>query len=279
MSVRRSNRWIRFGALAAGLMLNGIASAQPRQPESPIRPRILANQPGNSDRGESSALLRRMVEPGKQDEGPLKPGEDKELMQFAQQHLPHIAGVMVELRDKKPEAFQKKFEQVVPRLRFLKRLFATRPQIANKISKFADNRVELERLRQQHARSESDKQKPIELQMRNRLTENLDLEQELLAYRLNDIQKAPQDCAEGEVSYLIAPDTDLATEPKDIRDLVGEARNGTPQARQRLLDRMRERVDHQAETLRARIQRLRENRPETIDEQMHALLSTGRPQP
>lgn len=271
--------WVGMGVLTGGLVLNGVARAQPRQPERPTRPRQTESQPGGAERGGSSALLKRLVEPGKQDEGPLKPGEDQELMQFAQQHLPHIAEVLHELKDKKPEAFAKKFEQVVPRLRYMKRLFATRPQIATKIAKFADNRVELERLRQQHGKTKGEKQKPIEQQMRNRLTENLDLEQELLAYRLGDIQKAPAESAEGEMLALIAPDADLAAEPKEIRDLVGQARSGTPTARQRLLERMRERIDHQADSLRERIQKLRESRAENIDEQLHALLSTDRSQP
>lgn len=271
---RRGRVWgVMLSGTAALCGLSGNASAQPRSADPPARSRPATTDPSGG------ALLRRLVEPGKQDEGPLKPGEEKELLQFADQHLPQISAALKELHDRKPDAFNKKLEQVAPRMRFLKRLFATRPQIAAKIAKFADNRVELERLRQQHAAALPEKQRPIEQQMRTRLADNLGLEQDLLAYRLDEIQTKPLESAENEVRALLDGESDAAAEPQNIRDLVRTARSGTSEARTRLGEIMRERMDSQADSLRARIQRLRDARGEMVDEQMRGLLGSERSKP
>ncbi|TWT45907.1 hypothetical protein RAS1_23430 [Phycisphaerae bacterium RAS1] len=111
---------------------------------------------------------RPFFEPSPEDRAPLKPGEEDQLLAFAEKRFPIMHRLLGEARQRNPRAFARRFEnEFAPRLRHLQRIYAENEELGELMRRHAENMF----LMQRAGRMLANKQTPPA--MRGRLTQEV----------------------------------------------------------------------------------------------------------
>jgi hypothetical protein len=263
-----------------------------RPPRPPRRPAAGAAGQGNQperDRfwDESTRLGARRwagelpIRPGPADEGPLRPGEEEELFNFAQRAFPiQMVSAMRRLKVRNPEEFRRVMELRAPHLRFLRRLFRVNPQLARDVLDHAATMNAIRRAREflrAGPEAPGRQQRAIQL-IRERCAASVRLEARILAERARMLEAAREEEIRLAVERLSAPDAELAAEPPEIREAV-QALHGAAdartlaEARARLEELLTARLDQEIQELRQREQRLRAQGAAEVDRRIARVLA------
>lgn len=190
------------------------------------------------------------IEP--RDEGPLQPGEEEELMEFARERMPRFYVALDRLRERRPERFRERLAEVAPRLRHLQRVFKFSPQVGQILKDYAENMMEIER----RARARGPDRADEIAALRELVAENVGLESAALDALAEELTKRSEQRIEERLASLLAPDADLSDEPERVREACEAYRAARSDAvRDELRARIRMRVAR--ETL-AEVDALRE---------------------
>ncbi len=219
---------------------------------------------------------------GPRDHGPLRPGEEEELLAFAQERLPHIHKALEGLRRRNPGRFRARLEEHAPRLRHLRRVYQRNPEIGGIMQKLAENEFRIRRglhtLRREPPDSalfDAARQKTREL-----VADNVRLEIDVLTAYVGMLENERAERIENRVVDLIGAEADLAVASPRVREFVdayhaavGEAeREG---ARERIRQGVNRQLDAEIEALHQRIERMREKVPEEVDRRLERHLEAA----
>jgi hypothetical protein len=225
-------------------------------------------------------LGQHLFRPSPEDQGPLRPGEEDELLAFAQEHAPWLYGVMSTLKQRNPQRLRERLSEFAPRLRHLRRVYAESPRLGAIVQAYAANLFEVQRgvraLRQAPADSASHASDRQEL--RKLVAENVRLESDALDALAAEVEDHRAERVADRMSYLLGDDADLAAEPERLRELVAAVRAaGDDAERKRARNQLREAVGHEValeiRALRERSARRRQDVTVEVDRRMQRLLA------
>jgi hypothetical protein len=264
------------GVLVARGQDRGPDDRGPRPPRGPHPARVRGERGGPPP---FRAVLGNPLRPLPEDLGPLRPGEEEELLEFARTHLRRQFQMLRRLRTRNPARFQERFERVLPRLRQLRRLFDENPTLARYIVRHVEN-LEAIKARLRHWRARPEEREGVRGQVRARVAENLRLERLILEERLSELQDRRDRLVDRELDRLLYPKTDLAPEPERLRALVERYDSAVgDDEREQILDDIREmigeRLDHEVKRLQHRLREMRENRTAEVDQRVDDLFRPG----
>lgn len=235
--------------------------------------------PRDAERGPGSPLGRfpgaRLFRPLPEDQGPLTPAEQRELMSFVRECYPDAHRWLKQIQQRDPEAFQQRLQEAAPRLRHLRRIFERDPELGQNIVRYSENLQQLHHARRAWRDAElSPKQRRrIHDAVRRVIAENLRIEVAVLEDQALELEQQRDARIEAESERLLSPDLDLAEEPPEVREVIEHLLN--PQEDddlESLEDELRkicsERMDREVARLRNRAARWRENAIEEVDRRM-----------
>lgn len=244
-------------------------------PGHPGPPSRFERRPGRPrGRFPGGHLFRPMPE----DEGPLAPGELRELLGFVRRHVPYVHHELRKLRKSDPTAFHERIEEAAPRLRQLRRIFERNPELGQRFVRHSENMHRIGRARQAWIDSGDDPEMRgrILLAVRRMVAENVRIETAVLADRAEQLTEEHDRRVEAEFERLQDDATDLADEPNEVRELVAalHAAQGDDE-REALTGDLRqicaERLDREIAHLQEHAARMRANAAEEVDHRMKRL--------
>jgi hypothetical protein len=214
------------------------------------------------------------------DRGPLTPGEQEELLEFARERLPRLYELLSRIRQHHPERFQMAIEEHAPRLRHLKRIYERSPELGDVVRRHAQNMLETQRLVRELRRTRAGEESPQHDTLRNMVLENIALEAEALGVLADELNSQRERLINQRVMELTEQDAEGSGLPDPLRLLLDEYR-ATPDESQRESIRARMRVmvgRHLAmasDRLRDRAARMRTDQESEADRQVERLLRGG----
>lgn len=201
------------------------------------------------------------------DAEPLAEGEEDELRQFIEDHVPAAMQRRLSfIRRRNPDAFR---QRAVPRLRQLKRVFEMDPELGGQMIEHMKNNEQLGQLRRQY-QSEPEERERIRERIRALISENYQIETTVLAGRVQQMR----DQRKAKVAELLAlyedPETNVSGSPAPVRDAIDAWRSAsTDRDRRKLGKRLKElaqsRIDREIEYAEKRIAQRQEREPDAID--------------
>lgn len=274
--------WAGYRAAAASAQERG-PTASPHRPER--RPRAGGGRCGQPPGGERRPGLRlghfpggHLFRPLPEDQGPLTPDEQRELVSFLRKHAPNMHLRLREIRARDPAAFDEHLQDAAPRLRVLRRIFARDPQLGRNVLRHAENLRRIHRARRAWRKSEPDPQarRRIYAAIRRMTAENVRIETAVLDDQALELERQRDGRIEAEFERLVSADADLAEEPPEVRELVERLQAAQEdEDLEWLYDKLRqicsERMDREVARLRNRAERLRTNAVGEVDRRLQRL--------
>lgn len=301
-------------ALALAGLLAPRAEAQQRRPDGPQRPptrnpqqpprvkperpdrerpeppnRLPGNRPGEFDR---RSRMDRFAEvnpfrPDAEDLGPLRAGEDQELLGFAREFVPRVYQMLNQLKSASPERFRFRLAQTAPRLRQLRRVAETNPPLARRLVAHSE---QLEQIRQAVRRMNVGGGDNPQMRtrvgdlVRRRTRDLLHIEASVLTDRADELEKEREPRVQRLVDELIADGADLSAEPPPLQDAIRNIRAAPAGEREPLMERLRSRLrlrfDESIERLRSRAEEIRSDPDGEVDRRAAEFMSgRGMPAP
>ncbi|MFQ5805036.1 MAG: hypothetical protein ACE5I3_01160 [Phycisphaerae bacterium] len=254
-------------------------TVSPQQPERRHRARADRGQPGR--RGERRPGLRvgrllggHLLQRLPEDEGPLTPDQEVELMDFVRAHVPEVHRSLEQLRERDPAAFEQRLQDAAPRLRQLRRIFERDPELGANLVRYSENLHRIRRARWAWRNSEEpEARRRLRAAVRRMLAQNLRIEVAVLEDQAQQLEQQRDERVDAAVERWQSDDIDVAGESEELREVVRTWRAAqTDEERQALAGELRrissERVDRRIARLRNRAARLRENAVEEVDRRM-----------
>ena len=258
-------------------------ATQPARPSDEGGQRARRRGDGNSER-QAEDVARRLFGVEPEDQGPLQPGEEEELLEFAREHMPRLARAMQWVHDRNPERFRERMAQYAPRLRHLRRIYAENPRVGDVVRQYAENLVEIERgVRNVRGAPTSSPSFQRDVQsIRGLVARNVGLEGDALEALASEMDSHRGERIELRVAYVTGADADLAASPPALRELVAAYQAATTDAdRSAQRDAVRAEVARQIgveiDALRERVARIRQHAGEEVDRRMERLLDKRGP--
>lgn len=227
-----------------------------------------------------------LLRPLPEDEGPLEPGEQEALTEFAARHVPFIHRALHRVQRFSPQAYQERLERVAPRLRRLQRIFERNTQLGEKIVRYAENQQRIHHAR----RAWTDGEPPpvmrrrLMQEIRPLLAENLRIEMAVLEDRVEELTQTREERIELLLARMTDETLDLAAVPDEARELLQRYREAEAESEQEaLLEELRrlaaERIDGEIEVLHHRIEHLRVDAPNEVDRRIERVMQGFRETP
>jgi hypothetical protein len=225
----------------------------------------------------------RLFHPLPEDQGPLTPAEQRQLMSFVRECYPDAHRWLKEIQQRDPEAFQQRLQEAAPRLRHLHRIFERDPELGQNIVRYSENLQQLHHARRAWRDGElaPEQRRRIRDGVRRVVAENLRIEVAVLEDQALELEQQRDARIEAEFERLLSPELDLAEEPPEVREVI--ERLAAPQEDddlESLEDQLREicseRLDREVTRLRNRAARWRENAVEEVDRRMMWFSGRGR---
>lgn len=219
------------------------------------------------------------LRPRPDDFGPLRPGEEQRILEFAQRHLPEGHRRMRALLNRDPEAFRSRITAHLPRLRRLMTIFAADPELGRAFVRHMDNMLAVRRAREQlrQGLGRNPPRAEIERIVRQRIAENVAIEQGALKRLIDAGQKARDADVERLQEWLVSEQADVTAEPPELRRAVEEYRTADETRRHELRKRLdalaARRIDTELDLMRARLRELDQNAEREIDRRVERALS------
>jgi hypothetical protein len=250
-----------------------------------------ATKPATSDAGSENAMPREQVrplrgysysrwlmEPQPVDKAALDADELEDLLAFVEERIPRLHRRLAMMRRREPERFAERFAQHAPRLRHLRRVFAEVPAAGELMVEHMQNKFRaggaarrLKRLPEESLRYEFATRK-----VRERLAENVRVEERVLITIAEHIAAHVDALAERRVDYLLDPDTDLAALPERARrHIQAYHASADPverrEMRRRMLQRAADLLGAEERTLLRRAADVRDHAVALVDERLEEL--------
>lgn len=216
--------------------------------------------------------------PEREDFGPLRPGEDAELLEFAEAEVPEAFLRLDRIRRNEPGQFRQRLRDAAPRLRFLRRVFQRNPDLGRVLVQHIDTSLAIQRLVrtfQARRNAANPRENARELQeLRRRLRPHVqarfELEERALDLHVTELVATREARAGRRVQALLAPDADLSDVVDDVRLLAEQYRSADDPAARACLevqisDRVLQQLDAEIGALRERLARSREDRDARIE--------------
>ncbi|MBU0641359.1 MAG: hypothetical protein KKB50_21070 [Planctomycetes bacterium] len=211
------------------------------------------------------------------DQGPLREGEREELIRFAEENAPAAYEVLNRLRDENPEAFEKRFLDVVPKLRALRRVFETDSELGKIIVQHSQNEMAIRQGVGLWRRADSEERERMKREWRRRLASNARLEVRAAQRRLQRVESDREQWIAKELAALLEEGADLAAEPPKVRGLVESIHAAADDVERQecagqLYAVLSLRFDDEVAALRERLADFKENAPEEVDRRLQRLI-------
>lgn len=241
-----------------------------------------------NNRGVLSLLRGDFMRRLKEDEGPLAPGEEQQLLEFARVEMPDLFRALDADRARAPEVFRKRFTGIAARLRFFRRAIQLDAELGRALIEHADRQFRKERLRRalREVPAEADAQQ-VEAQLREALAEVTRSEVRILRMQADVLERSRAQIVAERIFAMRSEQFELAAAPPRIResieelrqahaDLAAAADEAARAAAQQRVDRIEHvvgvaverRIDMEIAARRRRAERIEQNAPELVDEQM-----------
>jgi hypothetical protein len=215
-----------------------------------------------------------------EDRGPLREGEEAELIEFTRQEMPQAYRLLERVRERSPQAYRRHLERLVPRVRHLRRIFEQDAELGRIIIRHSRNLWAL-----QHGMHgpERDRQPPERghlprHRMRELIAENLRLEIQALERWMSILEQRRDQEVERELKRLTqAGAMELSAEPPEIRETLAawQAASDPEQRREqraRVRELVAEQVDAEIARLGERVAELQSDPAGEVDRRLNDLL-------
>ncbi|MBK8913381.1 MAG: hypothetical protein IPM64_02065 [Phycisphaerales bacterium] len=257
--------------------------------ERPRRMRRWAAE-GAAERGVLSMLRGWPMQPGPEDEGPLRDGEEADLLDFTRQTLPALHAVLAEEQARDGAQFSQRFAHMAPRLRFLRRISAAHPDAGRVLIAHAQQQFRIERARRMLTRAFAARMPPsfnrdrVEEELRTALVESVATEARVLRMQADALERERERLIEERLLAALDPAADPATHPAPVRTLISEihAAQESPtdasaqhaaELTARLRDMVAQRIDRDITSRRERSADQEARSAEIVDERFAAVLA------
>ncbi|MEW6253607.1 MAG: hypothetical protein AB1716_23425 [Planctomycetota bacterium] len=218
------------------------------------------------------------------DHGPLRAGEERELLAFARERMPRMAQLLDRLGQQDPEAQRRRLGRLAPRLRQLQRVFATSPELGALVLARAESAFEIERsarMLRQAPRGTPEYERDVAA-LRERVAQAVARESAVLESIAAHVERLRDQVIDNWVAQQLAGAGDGPGLPPRVRELVESYRNAaTDEQRAAIQAQLRtgvaQRVEQELQTLRNRAGWMRQNAAEQVDRRMERLLGTHAP--
>ncbi len=215
-----------------------------------------------------------------EDRGPLREGEEAELIEFTRQEMPHAYRLLERVRERSPQAYRRHLDRLIPRVRHLRRIFAQDPELGRIIIRHSRNLWALQRgTRGSKRRSqERPRSEDWRRRMRELVAENLRLEIQAIERWISILERRRDQDVERELKRVTHADAmELSAEPPEIREAVAawQAASDPEQRRElraRLKDMVAEQVDAEIARLGERVAGLGSDPAGEVDRRLKDLL-------
>lgn len=231
---------------------------------------------------DSPRLLRRRFAPSEIDRGPLDPGEEDVLMEFARENCPMLFDGLDFLRERNPDAFRRRIEDMAPRIRFLQRLKQDQPGLGRLFLRHVESEARIRRMRREFESAAPEDQRAIARRARlGPISESVRLEIEIMELHVEELAERRDRVTDAEFRRLTAPDFDAGEESADIRGLIGSYHTADPVARPevelRLRESIRRRIDDEIAEIQDRCRMRREAFEEETNRRTRRIFNLDRP--
>lgn len=244
--------------------------------ERPSRPHDNNDDVGDSESAGESTTPRggrpRMFgdlpfQPTRADFGPLRPGEDAELLEFARSEVPDAFMRLERLKRSAPGEFRQRLRDAAPRLRFLRRAFQRNPRLGRVLVEHISATLKINEALRAYRRSgsrEGRDRAALGEAIRQRIAARLRIEEQALDLHVAELVETRDDrIAERVDTLLNAPpeQTDAQGEFRALIERYRAARDDAERAaiRANLQERVARRVDSEIAAMRERLANSREN--------------------
>lgn len=175
-------------------------------------------------------ILRELFAPAVTDTAPLAPEERERLVKFAQTQVPMLGRMISVLQRRAPEQFERRFEQLAPRLRRLERVFNEDAELGRMLVEYVSTDQRLKRwMRVAGRRFDSASQSErIRSKIEEFQTTLVGLECAILERRLPQLRSAFDAHVDAKLAYLLSDAAIEQQVPMAALDLVAVATSDDP---------------------------------------------------
>lgn len=220
---------------------------------------------------------QRSFRPSEEDRRPLEPGEAERLADFAEQHFPHMHGLLERIRSEDPEKFRKQIQRFAPWLRFLIRLKEEDPPLALILIERANNEHRLWQYRSRWRDAGKEARRRIRLEARVWIEKNLRLDEKTMSLRIEKLTDSREAMIDERFAKLTSENAEIATEPAELRELVdvfkAAPEDQRPQIEAEIRAEIAAEIDDELGAIRQRLDQREQNRAEDVDRRTRRLFS------
>jgi hypothetical protein len=221
--------------------------------------------------------------PRPEDFGPIRLSEEQEFESFVRARMPQMYQHWQQARQRDRAGFDRRMQEMVPRLRHLMRLMEEDPQLGQRMIRHTQNMMSMRMARQAWAARPADRPQ-IRRRIRAWIAENYRIELDTAETRLRELEQSSDARTDDFFALLQDPDANLEGEPATIRELAGELRQTQDeQRRTELRARLRElaaqRIDAEVDDRSRRTERMRRSRSDEIEKRYREAMQQLEDQP
>lgn len=247
----------------------------------PGRPPHRRGPPDRLDRPRrADELARGLFRPLPMDMGPVRPSEEKELLEFAREHAPRLFSAIESLREGDPERFRRRLGEIAPRLRQLHRIHERTPKLADLVRQHSENMFESMRLAREARRFEPGTPAHDEVlgEIRNRMADVTRIECDALRVLADELDERRPERIAAWLKYFLDEAPEAADRaPSRLRGMIDAYRSTESEAtraelRARLATRVDELMRFETDNLRERAERRRQSMPDEVERRVERLL-------
>lgn len=216
--------------------------------------------------------LRRLFYPIRADHRPLEEGEEERLLEFSRERFPTAFRLLTRVRRANPERYRAAFDEMVPRLRHLQRIYEESPELGAIIAEHAQNTFRIQRLARvtQRSRVGASRRARATRILRELVGANVELEARALEQKAVELEAHREEQIEARMRLLLDDQAERAAQRPRLRraaEAVLEAND--PQVRGKAEAELRElvngRLEREIAALQQRAARARDHLEEETD--------------
>ncbi len=244
--------------------------------ERPARPRTDDDGGGDDETGSREPGSRggrsRMFgdlpfQPTRADFGPLQPGEDAELLEFARSEVPDAFMRLDRLKRSAPGEFRQKMRDAAPRLRFLRRAFQRNPRLGRVLVEHISATLRINEALRAYRRGgvrEGRDRAALGEAIRQRIGARLRIEEQALDLHVTELVDTRDARIAERVDALLSAPAEQTEAQGELQALAERHRAAAEDSereaiRAQLHERVARRIDAEIEQFRERLANSREN--------------------
>jgi hypothetical protein len=184
-----------------------------------------------------------------------------------------LYALLERVQERSPRAFDRHFRETLPRLRALRRVFDTDPDLGNIIVQHSRNHMAIRRGARAWRHADAAERERIKREWRRRLAVNMRLEAQATTRRIRQLEDNREQLVAESLTNLASGEADLAAETPDVRELVLSLQAAADETERQACEKqlraiVTRRLDEEIATLRERVANLTENAAEEVDRRL-----------